>query len=97
MTCPAPAELDSRLLPVLHATLEAVQPTDWTLKPDGSQVTELDHALQQAIIAALQEVTPQYPVLGEEMEAVQQSRIFEDATTPFWVRRFPARWRRDWA
>ena len=85
MTYPAPAELDSRLLPVLHATLEAVQPTDWTLKPDGSQVTELDHALQQAIIAALQEVTPQYPVLGEEMEAVQQSRIFEDATTPFWV------------
>ena len=85
MKHPTLAELDSLLLPLLHETLESRGTTEWSLKRDGSQVTQLDHALQQAIIGVLQQLTPEYPVLGEEMDTEAQSRIFEDATTPFWV------------
>ena len=85
MTFPTPTELDTRLLPILHKTLKSKGTTDWSMKQDGSQVTELDHALQEAVIGVLRQLTPDYPVLGEEMDAEEQSRIFEDATTPFWV------------
>ncbi|MAE16622.1 MAG: inositol monophosphatase [Deltaproteobacteria bacterium] len=85
MAFPTPTELDTRLLPTLHETLESEGTAQWSMKPDGSPVTELDHALQEAIIGVLRQVTPEYPVLGEEMDAEEQSRIFADATTPFWV------------
>ena len=69
MTFPTPTELDTRLLPTLHETLESEGTAQWSMKPDGSPVTELDHALQEAVIGVLRQLTPDYPVLGEEMDA----------------------------
>lgn len=54
-------------------------------KADGSVVTELDHALQEALQTALRERHPGFRFLGEEMEADQQRQLLASADGPLWV------------
>jgi len=52
----------------------------YSLKKDGSLVTEADSAMQNAMIESLQEYWPEYTVLGEEMtDAEQQEKLDCDA------------------
>jgi len=52
----------------------------YSLKKDGSLITEADSAMQEAMISSLQEHWPEYAVLGEEMtEAEQQAQLDCDA------------------
>lgn len=57
-----------------------------TSKTDGSLVTETDLAVQQRIVAALAEVSPDIPVLGEEMEVDAQKALLapNDGQSAFW-------------
>ena len=43
-----------------------------SLKADGSLITEADTAVQNRLIAELQALWPEIPVLGEEMERPRQ-------------------------
>lgn len=52
----------------------------YSLKKDGSLVTEADSAMQQVMIESLKTHWPDYAVLGEEMsEAEQQAQLDSDA------------------
>jgi myo-inositol-1(or 4)-monophosphatase len=53
-------------------------------KADGSLITEADLAVQRRVIAALRELTPETPVLGEEMSTEQQRRLLSDADGGVW-------------
>lgn len=53
-------------------------------KADGSLVTEADLATQAAIAAALAVVTPEIPLLGEEMDRSEQLERLADAITGVW-------------
>lgn len=68
---------ETELLPRLHQ-VSAGQ------KADGSLITEADLSLQQRLTAALAEIYPDIPVLGEEMSAEVQQAMFEDAEHGVW-------------
>jgi myo-inositol-1(or 4)-monophosphatase len=53
-------------------------------KADGSLVTAADLATQQRLVEALGDLSPDTPVLGEEMTAEQQTRLLADARTGVW-------------
>lgn len=53
-------------------------------KADGSLITEADLALQQHLMAALAEMYPDIPVLGEEMPAEEQQAMLEDSRQGVW-------------
>ena len=71
---------------VRHVAATEILPRFRTLstlrKDDGSLVTEADLAGQRALVAALARIEP-VAVLGEEMEEVEQRRIW-DAGGRFW-------------
>lgn len=48
-------------------------------KSDGSYVTEADEMMQQQLIELLLQLTPDIPVLGEEMAANEQQQLLSDA------------------
>lgn len=53
-------------------------------KADGSLVTEADHAMQEALAAALRDRWPDYPLLGEEMSSERQTDLFASAADGLW-------------
>jgi myo-inositol-1(or 4)-monophosphatase len=53
-------------------------------KADGSVVTEVDEALQTAIRCELDRRWPEYPFLGEEMSAGQQTKLLSDFGHGLW-------------
>lgn len=68
----------SRVLPKGRAcTVERV-------KADGSVVTEVDEALQTAIQSELNLRWPEYPFLGEEMSAEQQTKLLTNTGHGLW-------------
>ncbi|NNF96598.1 MAG: inositol monophosphatase family protein [Halobacteria archaeon] len=68
---------ETELLPRLHQ-VSADQ------KADGSLVTEADLSLQQRLTSALGEMSPDIPVLGEELPAEVQQTMLEDAEQGVW-------------
>jgi myo-inositol-1(or 4)-monophosphatase len=58
---------------------------DHHTKLDGSLVTAADIAVQERIIDALHHLTPDIPVLSEEMASAQQQALLDDVKTTFWV------------
>ena len=68
----------TELLPRLHQQVSAGH------KADGSLITEADLSLQQRLTAALAEIYPDIPVLGEEMSAEVQQAMLEDAEHGVW-------------
>ncbi len=71
-------ELKTAVIPLAKAHL---LPDDSQIqrqtKRDGSFVTAVDHAMQQAIIDKLAELTPEIARLGEEMDGEQQQALFD--------------------
>jgi myo-inositol-1(or 4)-monophosphatase len=67
----------TELLPRLHH-VSAGQ------KADGSLLTEADLSLQQYLITALAEITPDIPVLGEELSPEVQQAMLADAEQGVW-------------
>ncbi len=57
----------------------------YRFKADGSLVTEADEAMQQAITNLLQQLSPEVPVLGEEMTQVEQQSILDKKDENVWV------------
>jgi myo-inositol-1(or 4)-monophosphatase len=53
-------------------------------KPDRSIVTEADVRMQQALAEVLAERWPQYPLLGEEMDAQEQERLLAASGAGLW-------------
>ena len=68
---------ETELLPRLHQVSAGH-------KADGSLITEADLSLQCRLTAALAEIYPDIPVLGEEMSAEVQQAMFEDAEHGVW-------------
>lgn len=68
---------ETELLPRLHQVSAG-------RKADGSLITEADLSLQQRLTAALAEIYPDIPVLGEEMSAEVQQAMLEDAEHGVW-------------
>ncbi len=54
-------------------------------KKDGSVVTDVDHAMQEAIREALKELCPQYGFIGEEMSFDDQVQVRDEADCGYWV------------
>jgi len=57
----------------------------YSLKKDGSLVTEADSAMQNAMIVSLQECWPEYVVLGEEMTDEEQQALLDCDAQGLWV------------
>jgi len=57
----------------------------YSLKKDGSLVTEADSAMQQAMINSLQMNWPEYIVLGEEMTEEEQQAQLDSGAEGMWV------------
>lgn len=57
----------------------------YSLKKDGSLVTEADSAMQQAMIESLNELWPDYVVLGEEMTEPEQQAQLDSHANGLWV------------
>ncbi len=57
----------------------------YSLKPDGSLVTEADLEMQKAMISSLQQHWPDYTVLGEEMNEVDQQRQLDNEVAGLWI------------
>lgn len=55
------------------------QHTTAQFKSDGSIVTEADLAMQSSLQQALHEISPEFPLLGEEMNLDQQRSIIDSA------------------
>ncbi|MFP4615402.1 MAG: inositol monophosphatase family protein [Thiohalorhabdus sp.] len=55
-----------------------------TRKACGGLVTEVDHAMQEAIARSLAEAYPEVGFLGEEMEPAEHRRALERAETGLW-------------
>lgn len=82
---PTLAQLREAVLPVARQQLlPRFTRVGATLKTDGSIVTEADLACQRSIVAALVARWPQIPVLGEEMEPLQQQRLLDGAAEGLW-------------
>lgn len=58
--------------------------TDAAHKADGSLVTAADLAVQRRMREALAERWPELPLLGEEMDHAEQSRLLADPKGSFW-------------
>lgn len=56
-----------------------------SLKQDGSLVTEADTAMQAAVVQALHNNWPAYPLLGEEMPGAQQQALLDGDSEGLWV------------
>ncbi len=54
-------------------------------KGDGSIVTQADHAIQGALITALNKQWPKIPVLGEEMSSKQQQKLLDESRDGLWI------------
>jgi len=57
----------------------------YSLKKDGSPVTEADSAMQKAMIESLNEHWPDYVVLGEEMTEEEQQAQLDSHANGLWV------------
>lgn len=57
----------------------------YSLKKDGSLVTEADSAMQEAMISSLQSYWPEYIVLGEEMSEAEQQAQLDSNAKGLWV------------
>jgi len=57
----------------------------YSLKKDGSLVTEADSAMQNAMIESLQEHWPEYTVLGEEMTDEEQQQKLDCDAQGLWI------------
>lgn len=57
----------------------------YSLKKDGSLVTEADSAMQQAMIESLQIHWPDYVVLGEEMTEAEQQAQLDSHANGLWI------------
>jgi len=57
----------------------------YRLKKDGSLVTEADSAMQDAMMASLQQHWPETIVLGEEMTADEQQSLLDSEVSGLWV------------
>lgn len=55
-----------------------------TRKADGSPLTAVDTATQQALLLALADAYPDIPLLGEEMPTEQQARLLSNGQGPLW-------------
>jgi myo-inositol-1(or 4)-monophosphatase len=55
------------------------------LKADGSVVTAADQAMQERMQEELVRRWPEYPLLGEEMSAAEQSRLLGSPGAGLWV------------
>jgi myo-inositol-1(or 4)-monophosphatase len=53
-------------------------------KPDGSIVTQADLAMQNRVREALAEHWPQFPLLGEEMDKLEQIRLLSASEHGLW-------------
>ncbi|MGI9317156.1 MAG: inositol monophosphatase family protein [bacterium] len=58
---------------------------DVTKKDDGSYVTKVDQALQDALEQKLQNRCPEFGFIGEEMEHSDQVTICNTSTNGYWV------------
>lgn len=71
-----------------HAT-EQIMPrfnqVAYSVKKDGSLVTEADSAMQDAMISSLQAHWPEYAVLGEEMSSAEQQKLLDSNAKGLWV------------
>ncbi|MCW9047157.1 MAG: inositol monophosphatase [Gammaproteobacteria bacterium] len=57
----------------------------YSLKQDGSLVTEADSEMQKAMIISLQKFWPEYVVLGEEMDEAEQQSKLDGGATGIWI------------
>ncbi len=57
---------------------------DSSYKADGSVVTEADFSVQTRLQQALLDLSPQIPLLGEEMSEQEQAAIISDGSSSFW-------------
>ncbi|GMT40525.1 MAG: phosphatase [bacterium] len=64
--------------------LPRFQHTDFSYKQDGSMVTEADLRVQARLQQVLLDLSPQIPLLGEEMTEREQASIIGDGTATFW-------------
>lgn len=60
------------------------QRANHSVKADGSLVTEADLAMQRAVVAQLEQLTPAIPVLGEESPDEIVTPVFDAADAAFW-------------
>ncbi len=64
--------------------LPRFQHTGFSYKQDGSVVTEADLSVQARLQQVLLDLSPQIPLLGEEMTEQEQASIIDDGTATFW-------------
>ncbi len=64
--------------------LPRFQDTDFSYKQDGSVVTEADLSVQARLQQVLLDLSPQIPLLGEEMTEQEQASIIDDGKATFW-------------
>ena len=81
---PSLKELTQMLTTVVDGILSDGVSTASREKRDGSLVTEVDEALQTALTRALAQRWPQFPLLGEEMEAAEQRRLLDEHAGGVW-------------
>ncbi|MDD2767589.1 MAG: inositol monophosphatase family protein [Methylococcus sp.] len=80
-------------IPVLQSLLKEVASEELlprfahaqrSIKPDGSIVTEADFAVQERLIRALRQLTPDFGVLGEEMSEEEQRELLASVEQGLW-------------
>lgn len=76
-----------QIIPQLARThiLQRFNQIGYSLKADGSVVTEADIAMQHAVVQVLANNWPQCQLLGEEMAADQQQSLLAQGGTGLWV------------
>ncbi len=74
---------------IKHHAAEQIMPrynqVAYSLKEDGSLVTEADAQMQQVMIESLQQHWPEYGVLGEEMSESEQQQQLDSNVKGLWV------------
>jgi len=58
---------------------------DYSMKNDGSFLTEADTAMQNTMISALEESYPEYQILGEEMSIEKQQALLNSNQSGLWI------------
>lgn len=58
---------------------------DFTMKQDGSFLTEADTSMQSAMINKLRADYPEYEILGEEMSAQEQQALLDTNKEGLWI------------
>lgn len=88
MTDNLPVKLSLLKQLVIDAGKEELLPRfkniDSSYKEDGSVVTEADLSVQARLQQALLDLSPQIPLLGEEMSEQEQAAIIGDGSSSFW-------------